>query len=843
MNRKRLPALLSALALALCLLHGCADAPSGSDTASLPQNGQETDGYTLSESDAASPPQAEPERDRYTLNESFPVAPTSWNPHTWKYYIDEYVSHYTEMPLVDISVAEDGVNFEWVFEMAVNVSDITSEYEYRDKYGISENEGRVYKIELNPAACWEDGTPITAETYVYSMRELLSPDLKNARASVYCDNSIAIYNAKEYHNSGRAGVAKYSPLVVDWLDELPDTPGSEGDINGQILDPAYSYGAAVYFNADECSPFFGGEEAFADYVAAYADTYEEFSPFVKYTGSGEYIEVTDELKAMLNAAASFLGDDNPAAWRELCFFKDGYFAPTKWDDVGLYAANNYTLIYITAAPVSMFYFLTGLSSNWIVYQEYYEAGKTVQGDMSVSTDYGRSADKYMSYGPYRLVSSDADRLVFTRNDSWYGYSDGRHDGQYRTTDIVCDIIPDHDRALELFENGSLDRLELTAEDLGKYRTSPRLLKTPETYMYRYVFATDLVSLGRLEEAAGDGSCKRILYYDDFRRALSLSIDRETFCAEATAGYKPGYYLLNNLYYYDIEHDPNSIFRNSDAAKKAMCRLYDVDWENGDYSSLDEAYASVTGYDPQLARELFSSAYDRAVDDGIYTPGQEIIITCICSAAQELNADELKQEELLNRFVSDAAVGTGFEGRIHFKFACFDGDRYEAVADGRVEMICSAWGSSSFYPFSLILAYCSPLYTGSLSKIHESNGWDPSVRTLEITADFNGDGASESYTRSFESWAEAINDTRQFAGDTRLCMEILAQLEAGILEACRCIPWGSSASCTAYSEQLRYPITEYNIMYEYGGIRLLDYEYSDEQWSEHIAPSDGQNIVE
>ncbi|MCR4771174.1 MAG: hypothetical protein K5855_02570 [Oscillospiraceae bacterium] len=827
MIRKRLSALLPALALLLCLLQGCSGAQAGSEAPSP----------------TPSPTPAEPTGDSYTLNECFPVAPESWNPHTWKYYIDEYVSQYTEMPLVDISVADDGVNFEWVYEMAVNVSDVTSDYEFRDKFGVTETEGRVYRIELNPAACWEDGTPITADTYVYSMRELLSPEMKNERASVYCDNSIAIYNAKDYYNGDRAGVVKYSPLVSGWLDELPEEPGSDGDINGQVLNPAYAEGDAVFFNADECSPFFGGEEAFADYVAAYSEFYDEFAPFVKYTGSGEYIEVDDELKTLLNAAAAFLGDDNPAAWRELCFCEDGFFTPTEWEDVGLYAADDYTLIYITASPVSMFSFLTGLSSNWIVYEDLYEAGKTVLGDGSVVTDYGCSADKYMSYGPYRLVSSDADGLVFTRNDNWYGYSDGRHAGQYRTTDIVCSVIPDHDRALELFESGALDRLELTGEDLARYRSYPRLLKTPETYMYRYVFATDLVSLEKLEEEAGDGSCKRILYYDDFRRAISLSIDRETFCAEGTAGYKPGYYLLNNLYYYDIEHDPNSIFRNSDAAKKAMCSLYGVDWENGEYASLDEAFASVTGYDPQRARELFSAAYDLAVSDGIYTPGSDIVITCICSAAQELTPDELRQEELLNRFVSEAAAGTGFEGHIRFEFACYDGDRYEAVAEGRVEMICSAWGSSSFYPFSLILAYCSPLYTGSLSKIHESNGWDPSVRTLDITADFNGDGTEETVTRSFESWAEAINDTRQFAGDTRLCMEILAQLEAGILEACRCIPWGSSASCTVYSEQLRCPVTEYNIMYEYGGIRLLDYEYTDAQWEEHIAPSDGQNSEE
>lgn len=818
MKRKRLAALCAACAL-LLIFQACGAAP-------------------VSEPEPTAEPETEvspspPVRDGYTLNESFPIAPTSWNPHTWRYYIDEYVSGYTEMPLVDISIADDGVNFEWVYEMAVNISDITSGFDGAEKYGITESEGRVYKISLNPMACWEDGTPITAQTYVYSMRELLSPEMKNPRASIYCDNSIAIFNAKNYYNSDRSGIVKYSPLVVDWLDTLPDTVGTDGDLNGQVLNSAYVRGDPVYFNADECVPFFAGEESFGEYVSAYADSYNEFAPFVQYVGSGEYIEVTDELKALLNAAAAFLGDNNPAAWREFCFCADGTYTPITWDDVGLYAADDYTLIYITAEPVSMFYFLTGLTSNWIVYRDLYESGKTVS-DGLVRTDYGLSADKYMSYGPYRLVSSDSERLVFARNSSWYGYSDGLHEGQYQTTDIVCSVIADHDRAAEMFENGQLDTLELTSDDFREYRSSPRLLKTPETYMYRYVFATDLDSLIRLEKEADDGSCKRILYYDDFRRAISLSLDRETFCAEATAGYKPGYYLLNNLYYYDIENDSNSIFRNSDAAKKAMCGLYGVDWENGDYSSLDEAYASITGYDPERARELFRSVYAKAVEDGNYTEGQDIIINCICSASDELAEDDIKQQELLNSFVSAAAEDTGFEGHIRFVFGCLDEDRYEAVAEGRVEMICSAWGSSSFYPFSLILAYCSPKYTGSLANIHESNGWDPSSETLEIRADFNGDGEPERFVRSFESWAEAINDPKQYAGSTDLCMEILAQLEAGILDACQCIPWGSSASCMIYSPKLRYPTAEYNIMYRYGGIRLLGYEYNDAQWEEYIA---------
>ncbi|NMA38501.1 MAG: hypothetical protein GX942_09400, partial [Papillibacter sp.] len=71
-----------------------------------------------------------------------------------------------------------------------------------------------------------------------------------------------------------------------------------------------------------------------------------------------------------------------------------------------------------------------------------------------------------------------------------------------------------------------------------------------------------------------------------------------------------------------------------------------------------------------------------------------------------------------------------------------------------------------------------------------------------------------------------------------CMFILAKLETGILATYQCIPWGASTVCSLYSKQIKYATTEYNIMYNYGGVRLLTYNYSDAEWDAYVASQNG-----
>ena len=744
----------------------------------------------------------------YTYNVYMEASPTNWNPHTWEMNADSEIMSYIEMGLVDVQIAADGVNFEWVMEMAEDINDITATYADKAKWGITEDAGRVWEIKLNKAAQWADGTPINADTYVYSMQQLLSSDMKNYRAGNYVSGDSAIVGAEGYFNNDRVGQTKYANALTD---------------AGVATADKY------YFNADEATALLGAD-TIADYVGAYAAKYAEFKALEEYVGKG-YVEVTDDLKAKLNAACALLGAAD--MWAGLCFVPDGLVEETKWDEVGLVKVDDYTILYITNLPIDEFNFFTACTSNWIVYEKLYEAGKSTSGNLT-ATNYGTSKDTYMSYGPYKLASFETDKqFVLEKNDKWYGYTDGKHKDQYQTTKVVYQIVADHNTQLQLFNQGKLDSVGLTADDMAKYKMSDYLLQTDQTYTFRWIFATDLEKLKALEVEANDGSNKRVLSYDDFRKAISYSMDRAKFCTEATSAYKPAFVLLNSLYYYDIANDTNSIYRNTDEAKKAILDVYDVKYDEN--TDLDAEVAKITGYDVEAAKALFQKVYEQAKADGNYTDGQAIVIRCCASAAADLSAEDKTQETLMNEFVAAATKGTGFEGKITFKFESGRPARYDDVAAGKIEMIRGAWGGAAFYPFNAMRCYTDAEYAGT---IHESCGWDPTTATIEITYDFDKDGTAETVKDTYYNWSQAIAAGGKLSGDINARLHVLAIVESSVVKEYQCIPWASETACSLYSMKQTMGTTDYNIMYGYGGIRHMKYNYTDAEWEAYVAKEGG-----
>ena len=696
---------------ALMLFAACTGKPSPADPTDAPRpSDTEAPGITASPSQDA----------EYTYRLSLGNRPYVWSPFAWQISDEIKVLRYIEPPLVDISIAEDGVSFTWVFEMAAYLEDVTATYADRERWlspnedGSLPEENLIYRIGLNPDAKWADGTPINAATYIYSMQQLLSREITN-HATTFIMGDTALKNAAAY---------------------LESSPDNE----------------------------------------------------------------------------------------------------VPWEDVGLIAEDDYTLIYVNEKPASEFTMKSMLLNNWIVYEPLYESSKVVLDNGKVISDYGKSVETTMSCGPYKLVLvEENERMVLERNENWYGWTDGRHEGQYQTTRIEFLILPDEADALNAFIRGELDEVSLTSADLESYGHSENLLKTDLTYTGRFVFATDLEKLKALEEAADDGGNKQVLYCDEFRKAISLSINRAEFCASCTAGFKPAYFLLNNLYYCDIEHDAESQYRDTKEGREAVLRLYGVEYGPGTpYADDVEAYASITGYDVEAARALFREVYERAVAEGLYTDGQEIHIRCEVSRAA-LSDDDLRQQDHLNEYVAAAAVGTGFEGRITFEFIGEAEDREIDIANGRIEMIRAAWGGAPFYPFSSIRVYCEPDYMGGLlSKIQESCGWDPTAETITIGID------GEEITDTIQNWAKSINEGGKYFADeyADIRLVILSHLESAILGSYQCIPYGSYTDCSLFSKKIRYAAAEYNLMYGYGGVRLMTYNFSDAEWDEFVKSQGG-----
>ncbi len=135
----------------------------------------------------------------YTLRESISgTTGLKWAPHTWETADDRYILEYTSTGFYDLALNESSNGFTIVDEMAIGQpKDVTKDYV--NQFGIQKGEtARAWRIDLNPAACWDNGEAINADTYLYSYRQLLDSKMKNRRADSLYAGDFAIVGAKEY---------------------------------------------------------------------------------------------------------------------------------------------------------------------------------------------------------------------------------------------------------------------------------------------------------------------------------------------------------------------------------------------------------------------------------------------------------------------------------------------------------------------------------------------------------------------------------------------------------------------------------------------------------------------
>ena len=121
-----------------------------------------------------------------------------WAPHTWETKSDSYILNFTTTGFYSFVPNEELTGFTIVDEMAQGAPrDVTASY--AGQFGIAAGEtGKAWYIALNPNACWADGTPINADTYLYSYRELLDGKMMNRRADSLYAGNFAIVGAKAY---------------------------------------------------------------------------------------------------------------------------------------------------------------------------------------------------------------------------------------------------------------------------------------------------------------------------------------------------------------------------------------------------------------------------------------------------------------------------------------------------------------------------------------------------------------------------------------------------------------------------------------------------------------------
>ena len=790
---------------------------------------------------------------KYTYNDAVAVLSTNWNPHTYQTTDESYPMDFISIGLYSF-IFNDEINpvegkepysgYRIVPEMAAELPiDVTEAVKAADdnKYGIPEGatSGYAYTIRLNPDARWENGEPINADTYVYSMKELLNPKLMNYRATDYYSGQLCIAGAELYANQGR---------TVDI------------SVNNVIANESLS-------GLDAFLSKYSRALAYVNWDYSFGDTYNPATG--KWTGTAldetvkTDITVTDMYELFVETLAGEGYDEETA--REI--FLDevsvewSYPSDVSFDTVGIYKSDEYEITLVLAKSLAGFNLLYSLTGNWIVYEELYEAGKTqVQGSELWVTNYGTSVATTMSYGPYKLTGMVSDAsMTFDRNDNWYGYGDGKHvykdpvDGKvypmYQTNKIFTRVVEEAETRKLMFLEGELMEYGLQTEDFAEYRDSDYCYSTPSETVFFFIFNGYMKAIKEREKNLNTAQYDlETMTLESFRRAIALTYDKEALSTAISPSRSGGYGLIGDSYIYDP--DTGARYRDTEQAKRALCDFYSVNPD--DFDSLDEAVDSITGYDPVKAKELFTAAFVEAKGAGYITDkngdgisDQTVQITYASSTSSDFITKTLNY---LNEKLAEVALGTPFEGKIVFVESAPLGNNWSSsLKNGLSDTVLAGWSGSALDPFGLSDLYTNPSYQ------YDAKWFDSSKVSfaLEVnTASIGEPPKKETVEMSIRQWSDALNGATVTVGGKQYCfgdgiadvdtrLDILAKIESTVLMTYNYIPMLQDASMALLSKQVYYVVEEYNPIMGRGGIRYLKYNYNDEEWAEYVSSQGGE----
>lgn len=832
------------------------------------------------------PPSGATKEDVYTYNSIFSATPTTWNPHTWETNDDSTILGFTTMGFYDVQLNADKTGYDWVNEMAAAApKDVTSSYV--GKYGIVQgDERKVWEIALNKNAKWDDGTPIKADDYLYSMQQLLDPDMLNRRSDSYTGGGFTIYGAKDYlyshtqytfesvasqgYANNAAAVAagadlridmfnfygaEGAPKVTDWNVEYDDPDADEPTVVSCSLTLDYDVNCEQWMKYNDTTVYFDlgyfAEEA-PEYMTddGKVDVAKLASDKVDFS---DYLFDTDAIyKAYGNTLLDVGGQAESCTAVKVENTNQDY----AFDRVGIEKKDDYTIVIAVTTEQDDFYIKYYLSSNWLVKKDVYERCKVKTGNL-VSSTYCTSVDSTPSYGPYKLTTFTRDsefKLVF--NPQWYGYTDDNHEGQYQTTSINYRYVTAstaHTTATEMFYRGELD--ELALEDASEYTTfssSSYYNVYPESYTMQFFMTTNEQYL---ESESTDTENHRPLQLASFRKAISYSLDRKAYCDAYYPASQPGFGILN--YLYSISGETGELYRDQDAAKRASLRYAeftegtDGKWtsHNGSvFDTLDEAYEAITGYDPAYAAELFQQAYQEAKRLGIYRDGEDVVLE-LRSAGQTASAMFNGTAQMFNKNIADALAlcpaGSTFKSvTLKVGTSASSAEYSAAVKAGRVDISFSGWGGATFNPWGVIAgSYIDPANSNNY-------GFDALSKTIDISIK-NGD---EIVTASLYDWAQWLDNKqdasdydkvdlyrklgRVGAADLDFRVEVLAECELAQLNTAVNIPIFYQSIGSLNSAKYSNGGDTYLPLIGYGGIRHFKYNYTNDQWKAWVARQNG-----
>lgn len=716
------------------------------------------------------------------------------------------------------------------YSAATKLEDVTKKY--AGKYGLAADaeKGQAFAMTLRNDLKWDDGTPIKAADFVYTMMQQLSPKYLFATASNYYSGNYVIHNAQNYVKQGQKG----------WFDN--------GNMNLAYSDLALGADGKYTLKGNECTialkkplVWLQGNtlDSYVTNAPQYFDT-EAYASLLALADANGDVAVTAESLALLTKVITA-----KAAWGETKENTVGYmyvnyeYPAMDFSEVGYFVGDNeYELVMVidgTLNPLdaegNLTYEAGYYFSNWpLVKKDLWERCED-QSKTPYANSYCTTQEKSASWGPYKLTNyQDQKTYTVSRNDKWFGYGLPQYANQYQTDAIVTEKIEEWDTAWLAFQKGNLDGIGMDVKIAADYRTSKRAYFTPETYTFDLNIQSNATS-------KTDKRNNLLLNYADFRKAISLSLDRDDYCAKNNPSSQAALGLLNSMYYYDVEN--GKVYRDTIQAKEAILNAYgatknaDGSWKVGEttYTDIEDALDATTGYNLTLARQLVESAVAQAKKDGKYSDGDEIILTYGIET-QSANTDRVKN--WFQAAFDNMTKGTSIEGKVKIEYFMFSSATWsEQFADGEYDLCFGAWGKAPFNPAYLL---CE-------TQISDENRyavkWDPT--TVEVTVKATPDDKHKdgNYTYNLAQWRLILQgkdgcpvNFKNFPMEDQLAA--LGAVETAILKEYYSIPVFSRYSASLMGYKVDYISYEYNTFMGYGGIRYMTFNYDDTAWAEFVA---------
>ena len=192
-------------------------------------------------------------------------------------------------------------------------------------------------------------------------------------------------------------------------------------------------------------------------------------------------------------------------------------------------------------------------------------------------EYALSADALLSAGPYILSGWEGASTTwsYVKNPEYWDAENVYFD------EIVYRVVKDQNTALNLYEDGQLDGVNVSSDFIPLYEGQPDLVKISTLRM------TNLeLNINQLQ---GDGSYKPHPYLsnENIRKALLYGIDREELCAE----------VLNGAASPAVGTIPNGIASSPDG------------------QSVAESFGVLVSYDPEAAQAYLAAGLEELGIDG------------------------------------------------------------------------------------------------------------------------------------------------------------------------------------------------------------------------------------